>query len=245
MWDVTIFVTSPELEWQERWDRYGYIWEKNLLHQKRKFQTKRMHLLCCYLLKWILSPRKLHRYTYKLKSLILKLPCPPIKVRNFSSNFSLLYVYTQNILLIVVWSVLCMYACMYIWTPFLWLRTFLLNHLYYLCLLGLLSTLCHSWFSKPLNVFSQVQHFWVLHVIQGIFLSPRYFFFLSWLFLALLISLFLGHAHWPQLQVVSCPWFSWFPEHSLSSHLPSFLYSEPDSLKTFLLSLGPLPPLIL
>lgn len=45
-----------------------------------------------------------------------------------------------------------MYACMYIWTPFLWLRTFLLNHLYYLCLLGPLNTLCHSWFSKPLDV---------------------------------------------------------------------------------------------
>lgn len=33
---------------------------------------------------------------------------------------------------------------MFVWTPFLQLRTLL--NLYYLCLLGLLCTLCHSWF---------------------------------------------------------------------------------------------------
>lgn len=90
-----------------------------------------------------------------------------------------------------------MYACMYIWTPFLRLRTFLLNHLYYLCLLGPLNTLCHNWFSKPLDVcllFSlTVSTYFEFFMSFRVSLSPPGIssFFLSWLSLALLISLFL------------------------------------------------------
>lgn len=151
----------------------------------------------------------------------------PLRLRR--SFLTLLFLYAQYLLLLVV--------CTYLGTPFLQLRASLLNHLYFLCLLGPLNTLCHSWFYNLqmhalvcpcswMSVFcfhSQFQHI-LTCVIQATL--SRYFFFLNFslLPLALLISLFLGHS-----VGLSFRW-SAFPGSPGSLNIPSLdhsLYSYP------------------
>lgn len=93
--------------------------------------------------------RRLHKCTCKQNFKFIREARCSIRVKHFSSNLCLLFVYPRCILLVVAVFMLYMNACVFIWTPFFPLRTSLLNH-YYLRLLGLAYATVGFVFSKSI-----------------------------------------------------------------------------------------------
>lgn len=141
---------------------------------------------------------------------------------------------------------LCMNACACILTPFLQLRTSLLN-LYYVWLFGQLCIQYRSWFcvlqthSLVLSLtlagcllFSlTVSTYFDFLVSSRVYFPVISFFLISWLPFGTVDLILMGTFLWPQFQVVSLHSFSWFPEHPFFiSSLHAFLHSEQFSFKT-------------